>query len=177
MNRLRVAAVLSCTICCVMSGCATSGSARPVAQASDAQRGALLDRVKGLAGDWDMMDEKGTVIGKSRFSVSSNGSSVRELMFMGTPHEMTNMYHMDGAGLMVTHYCAEGNQPRMRAGGAAADRIAFTLDSVTNLKPGGEYMGGLTLVWEADGTVRQEWVTFKDGKAQPAFSLRMRRSA
>lgn len=161
----------------VLVGCAGSGSAKPVAQASDAQRAALLDRVKGLAGEWDMLDDSGAVIGKSRFSVSSNGSSVRELMFMGTAHEMTNMYHMDGSDMVVTHYCAEGNQPRMRAKAAGADRIPFAFESVTNLKPGGEYMGGLTLVWEKDGTVRQEWVTFKDGKPQPAFSLRMRRGA
>ncbi len=49
------------------------------------------------------------------FKLLSGGSAVRETMFPGTDHEMTNMYHLDGHDLVLTHYCAEGNQSRMRA--------------------------------------------------------------
>ncbi|MEZ6019293.1 MAG: hypothetical protein R3F17_04090 [Planctomycetota bacterium] len=40
---------------------------------------------------------------------------MREIMFPGQPFEMTNVYRLDGNDLCVTHFCAVGNQPQMRA--------------------------------------------------------------
>jgi len=49
-----------------------------------------------------------------------------------TDHEMTNVYHMDGPTLVMTHYCAAGNQPRLRAASGTSGTIDFKTDSVTN---------------------------------------------
>ena len=74
-----------------------------------------LKTMKSLAGTW-----KGTHIlhGKEvpasiEYKVSSNGSTVVETMFPGSPHEMVNVYHDKSGKLAMTHYCSMGNQPHL----------------------------------------------------------------
>ena len=150
--------------------CASSSALRVVPAATPAQEG-LFARVKALEGTWELRDEQGQSQVASVFTVSSKGSVVRELMFPGSEHEMTNVYHMDGAELVVTHYCASGNQPRLRARALDADTLAFTCDSVTNLTAAdATYMGELTLVTAGSDTLRAEWKSLRAGQVLPEHS-------
>lgn len=148
----------------LMTGC--GGSAlRTVPEATDADKAALLDRMKSLAGEWESADEKGQKHVSSVFTVSSGGSAVREVMLPGSPHEMTNMYTMDGPTLLATHYCAMGNQPHMRASRGAADRIDFHLDGVSDLHSAdGMFMGELTIVFTDKDHIAQVWRHYEKGK-------------
>ena len=81
---------------------------------------AALERFKALAGEWvaaedGEMTKKGDLV--ARYAVTAGGSAVVETVFPGSPHEMVTVYHADGPDLVLTHYCVEGNQPRMRARG------------------------------------------------------------
>jgi hypothetical protein len=104
----------------------------PVAKASPA-----LDRFRALAGEWsgsggEMGDFTAT------WRVTGGGSAVVETLFPGTPHEMVTVYHADGDDLVLTHYCALGNQPRMRAraaSSAAGSAFAFEFDGGSNIDP------------------------------------------
>ena len=60
-----------------------------------------------------------------------------EIMHPDSDHEMINMYHLDGDDLMLTHYCAGGNQPRMRLDPAslAKGHLTFDFMDATNLDP------------------------------------------
>lgn len=156
-----------------MWGCA-GGGARVIAPADEATAGRLIERVKGLEGTWTMEGPDGTSAVASVFKVSSGGSVVREIMFPGDDHEMTNVYHMDGADLVMTHYCAAGNQPRMRSQGADEGVIELGFDSVTNLTNGdGYYMGSMRLVFVDANHIRQEWTSYSKGKVvgQVTFEL------
>jgi hypothetical protein len=167
--------------CAVLTGCTSetsmSRSATVVAPATPAQQ-AMLDRVKGLEGTWEM---QGGVEGKPAtvvFHTGGGGNTVREIMFPGDEHEMTNMYHLDGRSLVMTHYCAIGNQPRMRATAADADSIAFTFDSVTNRTSATQmYMGEMTLTFVDKDTIREDWVHFENGQpgAPTRFELKRKR--
>lgn len=167
------ALVLSCAAM-ISGGCATH-RAQVVTPATDAQRAALLDTMKSLEGAWTMVDPEGKTITASVFSVSSSGSVVREIMFPGQPHEMTNVYHMDGPTMVVTHYCAAGNQPRMRARpGTEPGVIAFEFDSVTNLtKPDEHRMDGLVLTIKDSDHVVAKWTssTGTDAEETMVFEL------
>ena len=68
-----------------------------------------------------MKDEAGKMQAASVFKVSSAGSVVWRTMLPGTPSEMKNMYHLDGVGVIATHYCAMSNQPRMRCTSATGN--------------------------------------------------------
>lgn len=181
--------LLSLVSLSLLPGCAASGTkadSRPVhpdashvvKPASDAQRAAMLDRIKALAGTWEMTAPDGKSTATIVFGVTAAGSAVREVMFPGTEHEMTNMYHMDGETLVVTHYCGSGNQPRMRASSASPERIDFEFDSVTNMTAEDQdTMANLSLVWVDADHIRQEWRSFKSGKPSPhaVFELQRRK--
>jgi hypothetical protein len=180
----RVAALaIAAASLALVTGCASSSKpmSRVVSPASAQQRAASFDQVAKLAGEWHLADDNGKVIqgehaAITRFDVSSAGNVVREIMFVGHPHEMTNVYHFDGEQLVVTHYCAVGNQPRMRAMKPAPGRIAFTLDNVTNFTAKDQTcMGGLVLEMPDADTVREVWTHFENGKTGDPTVVTLRR--
>lgn len=189
MNRLHLTSTMSVlALAAMLAGCessptksstspAATASAKPAAKAvaAPAQPPTMLDQVKQLAGTWEMKGQDGTVQ-TIIYSVGSGGSAVREIMFPGHPHEMTNMYHMDGNTMLVTHYCAAGNQPRMRATAATPGVLDFKTDSVTNLAtPESHYMGGLRLVIVDKDHLRQEWKTVENGKVSDGVVFELTR--
>lgn len=150
---------------------------RVVRAANESQKSVLVERVKTLAGTWEGQSPEGAHV--TTFAVSSNGSAVRELMFPGTPHEMTNMYHMDGDSLLMTHYCAMGNQPRMRATvGRDPNELRFEFDGVSNLRAEDEmYMGSMTMTIVDQDHIKQVWHHYVKGeKGDPTvFELTRKR--
>ena len=100
-----------------------------------------LARLRTLAGDWEgsfaWSGEHGrTGTMNARYYVTGNGSAVVEdLLDSGQPM-MTSVYHLDGADLRVTHLCAAGNQPRLKAQtiDLAHGDIAFSMVDITNLR-------------------------------------------
>lgn len=123
-------------------------------------RAELMDAVKALEGRW-----RGES-GESLIEVTSAGSVVRETMFPGEPHEMTNMFSSDGSSLVMTHYCAGGNQPRMRATTLDGGRLVFEADSVSDLNATDEaYMGAMTLVIQDADHFEQHWSSMTPGGA------------
>lgn len=124
------------------------------------QRDALLGALTALDGHWE--GEAGDRDAHHDFTVSSGGTVVRELMFPGTEHEMTNMYALDGNGIVMTHYCASGNQPRMRADRLEDNRLVFRFEDVTDLaSPDDMYMGAMTLVFLDDDRIQEHWTAFR----------------
>lgn len=127
-----------------------------------AKKNALLEQLKPLAGTWE-----GNAFGKTirtNFSVGSGGSTVVENLGPGSEESMLNVIHADGDGLLYTHYCAGGNQPRFKATKFDGNSITFKFHDGTNL--GGEFMSGVTLTLvDADHLV-EEWSSRKDGKEQ-----------
>jgi hypothetical protein len=155
----------------VLAGCASnpdSSSPRVVTPPTEAQRHELWDPIAALAGEWTHPDENGKAAVALVIKVSSNKSIVHETMMPGTPYEMTNVYHMDGASVVLTHYCAAGNQPRMRATEAKDGVFVFRADSVTNLRSADEsYMGSVTLkITDADH-FETDWTSWTNGKEEP----------
>ena len=148
----------------------------PEVQVVDAaQRDALFSVVTALEGKWSGAAADGQA-GTSTFEVTSNGSAVRETMLPGTPSEMTNMYTLDGNSLVMTHYCAGGNQPTMRAANFADGRLEFQFDGVRDLKAADEvYMGEMTLVIVDENTIEQHWSALKGGEFDHDMVIKMAR--
>ena len=163
---------LSLALC---AGACSSTGASGDAPPDPARRETLLGAVKQLEGRWTIEGEGGP--GETEFHVSSAGSAVREVMFPGSPHEMTNMYALDGNALVMTHYCAGGNQPRMRATRLADGRIAFEADGVSDLgAPDEVYMGEMTLVLVDPDHVEQHWRAFQGDQLDHEMVFRLTRA-
>lgn len=73
---------------------------------------ASFAEMKGLVGVWRQADKPDSPL-RIRFSLTAGGTAVVEEWLRGSqPHSMT-IYHRDGEGLVATHYCPQGNQPRL----------------------------------------------------------------
>lgn len=165
MNTTRALAA-SLSLAALTSGCATAPT---VVDADPVRREALLGAVTALEGRWagevaGLPEEEGPQP-YTEFALTAQGTGVREIMGVGEPHEMTNMYALDGNTLVMTHYCSAGNQPRMRASSITDDgRIEFLVDSVADLKSADEaYMGSMTLVILDANHIEQHWQSLKGG--------------
>jgi hypothetical protein len=136
-----------------------------------------FEALKKLAGEWVQLGKDGKPTDKviSKIRVTSAGSAIEETLFPGSDHEMITMYHLDGPDLVLTHYCALGNQPRMKAdAGSDVNRIEFTFVGATNLKSEDEqHMHQATLTLAGSDRFQAEWTSCKDGKGchQVRFDL------
>ncbi|MFL5241635.1 MAG: hypothetical protein ACJ8FY_05965 [Gemmataceae bacterium] len=136
-----------------------------------------LDQFKSLAGEW---------VGKGGheaeelhviYKVTSNGSAVIETIMPGTAHEMVTVIHPDGDDLILTHYCALGNQPKMRAKTKGDDKkVAFEFVSATNMKSDKDmHMHSVTFKFVDKDTLKADWVHYMDGKAAGDVSFELKR--
>jgi hypothetical protein len=131
---------------------------------------AALERLKQLAGEWRGQASAGKDGGAASvvFAVTAGGSTVTERLFPGTEHEMLTVYHLDGADLVLTHYCAMANQPRMRLVSAAGtDPLELTFDFAggANVDPAKDtHMHGGRLVLRGADRLEAEWAVHAQGK-------------
>ncbi len=124
-----------------------------------------FDQIKSLAGEWEGKMSDGSRATTS-YRVVSNQSAVLNLLGEGSDMEMVTMFHQDGPALMVTHYCAVGNQPRMVAKTFAKPNVLeFTFKDVTNAGQEGHMVGLVLTIVDRDHH-RQEWTFRQNGKDQ-----------
>ncbi|HET9317111.1 MAG TPA: hypothetical protein VFQ51_16075 [Vicinamibacteria bacterium] len=130
--------------------------------------GPSLDRFKALAGEWvaaedNEMVKKGDLV--SRYVVSAGGTAVIETVFPGSPHEMVTVYYVDGSDLALTHYCMEGNQPRMRAKKTDGARLDFAFDGGANIDPARtRHMNSAWIEFVGPDEIRNQWTEVADGQ-------------
>ena len=112
------------------------------------------------------------------FSVSGAGSVVMEVMGAGSDHEMINMYHMDGDDLVLTHYCAGGNQPTMMLDTAmlSAGKTHFAFTGGTNMNPGDPHIHSVTWDWQEDDSVVADWTSWAAGSQQAVMEFVLTRN-
>jgi hypothetical protein len=139
-----------------------------------------LDLFKQLSGEWVGKEVGGPNAGKecrSIYKVTSGGIAVVETLAAGTEHEMVNMIHPDGDNLILTHYCALGNQPQMKAPGKVeGNKVAFQFVHATNLKSDKDpHMHDVAFTFVDKDTLRTDWTFFKDGKASGTVAFEMKR--
>jgi hypothetical protein len=129
---------------------------------------ARFERLKGLAGTWKSVARAGeeTMEGTFTYRVTAAGSAVMETLFVDTPHEMVTIYTLDGDDLVLTHYCAAGNQPRMKAEkGGDANSIKFAFDRLGGGDPAKDmHMHEGTITFVDETHVRAEYQGWQDGK-------------
>jgi len=140
---------------------------------------AAFARLKGLAGEW-----RGTLGSKDGpptrvvYRVTGAGSVVVETLFPETDHEMLTVYHMSGDALVLTHYCAAGNQPRMRldTSASAPGRLVFAFDGGTNLDPAVDnHMHSGVLTFKDTDHLEAEWAGYQKGQPQATHRFLLER--
>jgi len=141
----------------------------------------IFERLKGLNGSWKEVAESTEASGEEAFEtfrVSAAGTVVMETMFPGTEHEMINMYHLDGDDLVLTHYCAGGNQPTMRLAEISEDgrTLHFEFTGGTNLDPAVDpHIHETTLTFLDPNTFEARWIGYAGGKPGDAMTMTLHR--
>src|SRR4030095_2463355 len=122
---------------------------------------------KKLEGTWTMAGAQGQPAMSINFRPTAGGTAVIETMFGGTPKEMINLYTADGDKIVLTHYCALGQQPRMKQASASGDDKTIKCEFVDggNIKSRDEgHMDAVALTVDGD-KLTEDWTFYADGKA------------
>ncbi len=154
--------------------------AAPAAWAqTSAPAAASFERFKALVGDWVDADGVFGAPGKvaATYRLTGAGSAVVERLMPDTPNEMTTVYHKDGDDLALTHYCAAGNQPRMRAKKVDGSVVDFAFDGGSNFDPARDiHMHSARIELISPDEIRQTWQSWNKGTpAGQAASFRLTR--
>ncbi|MGH9311700.1 MAG: hypothetical protein ACRD09_15205 [Vicinamibacterales bacterium] len=143
-------------------------SATVPASVDDPNAAAAFERLKQLAGNWQSTagDGKGAV---TRFEIIGNGSAILEKyrdQKLGAGNEMVTMYHLDGARLLLTHYCMAKNQPRMQLASydPASGELTFEFLDATNLPAGAGHMHRARYALEGPDRFTTVWDFVQGGK-------------
>ena len=143
---------------------------------------AAFERLKQLAGQWTATagDGKGAA---TSFELIGGGSTILEKYSdpkMGAGNEMVTMYHLDGARLLLTHYCMAKNQPRMQLAffDPATGELRFEFLDATNLaSPGAGHMHSARYTLENADRFTTVWDFVKDGKVAYSETQQFTRSS
>ena len=136
---------------------------------AEVDAGAAFERLKALQGTWEGPEKNGQRATTS-FELTGGGAVLIERYsnpaLPGGGH-MVSAYHLDGATLILTHYCIAKNQPTLKADrfDAATGEIQF------------EFLRGANMPTENTGHMRRAlyrlddanhfttaWEFFRDGK-------------
>jgi len=127
-----------------------------------------FDQMKSLNGVWQGKNSQGMPVQVSYRTTAGGSALISEIQsdMKGHGEDMISMIHMDGGRLLLTHYCAAGNQPRMVAS-ASPDGKTITFDflDVTNLSsPDAVHMNRVVINFIDANHHVEEWHAVGQGK-------------
>jgi hypothetical protein len=138
------------------------------ASATGASSKDVFEHLKTLAGDWHSTKEASATT--VNYRTIANGSSVVETWTMSPTRQSMTVYTMDGERLLATHYCPQGNAPRLRMAetdATGAHRFAF-LDGANLQDPSGSHEHAFWLRFDPSGTLtRSETYIRNDATYDP----------
>jgi hypothetical protein len=148
------------------------------AAAPDAK--AAFDRLKTLVGDWEgHVTTKDGPAARVEFRLAGNGSALVERLFPGTDHEMLTVFHMSGSDLVLTHYCAMANQPRMKlVRGGREGELVFDFAEGDNIDPKTTmHMHGGRFTLQDKDSYEADWQVVGEGKPMGNNRFFMKRAS
>ena len=131
-----------------------------------------FDQLKKLAGTWEGKTAGGEPVSIT-LQVVSDGSA---LMQLDQGESMVTMYHPDNDRLLMTHYCAAHNQPRMQAEVSPdGKRFTFNFLDATNLAtPDARRMQRMILTIEDANHMTEQWF-FRAGAKEETETFKFTR--
>ena len=144
------------------------------AQAAEPTAADRFERLKMLAvGEWQGEGADGATL-RVNYKTISRGSALVEVWQPGTRAETMTVFHRDGERVLATHYCAQGNQPRLAL--CAGDDFVFEYVDATNSKAGASHLRRLVLALAADGGLQRD-ESYRGGAGEETSRLHLRRIA
>lgn len=138
------------------------------------QNESAFEHLATLVGTWRDVQAPNSKL-RIHFALTAGGTVLVETWERaGQPHSLT-VYHRDGAMLVATHYCPQGNQPRL-ALVETGNVLRFTFRDATDLTDGESYLHDLAFdLRDPARVVRGE--TYRRGTVDDASQLILVRDA
>ena len=83
-----------------------------LANAAQPSAQTVFDQIKMLEGNWHSTKGKTTV----NYALMAKGSTIVETWTMSPTRQSMTVYTIDGERMLATHYCPQGNAPRLVLG-------------------------------------------------------------
>jgi hypothetical protein len=133
---------------------------------SDAQKS--FTQLRALAGSWEGKSQDGMPLLVS-FRETAGGSAL--MSEIQGDHGMISMFNLDGPNtILMTHYCAAGNQPRMQASVSPDGKtFTFTFIDGTNIAANAGHMQQMVLTILDDNHHTEDWTFLNQGKEMKRF--------
>ena len=131
-------------------------------------------KLKSLVGSWKGKTQDGTDLHVTYRLVAAD-SVIEEHLSVA---DMVTMYHLDGDQLMLTHYCAGHNQPRMRARPFKEDdqTLRFDFFDATSLpNPSASHMHNVSFTFQDAEHITAEWTNYDGGKESGKIVMELAR--
>jgi hypothetical protein len=132
---------------------------------TDAQK--AFNAIKNMPGTWEGQTSAGDSVQVNFKTVSHGSAVVSEIV---GKEDMISVFHLDGSRLLMTHYCAMGNQPRMEARVSPDGKtITFNYVDATNLAaPDAGHMQRMVFTVLDENHHIEEWPFADHGKEHKA---------
>ena len=144
-------------------------SAPPATFASDPPSQKAYEQLKSLVGTWKSTNPKNPT--SIEVKLIANESALVETWTMSPTRQSMTVYTLDGDRLLATHYCPQGNAPRLaftNTDDTGAHHFMF-LDGTNLQNPKSSHVHALMIRAEPNGTVtRTETYISNDSDFNPA---------
>jgi hypothetical protein len=114
-----------------------------------------FDALKSISGHWQGHSDNGRAV-NIEYAATARGSVLVEKWQAGTSAETMSVFHRDADRVIATHYCGQGNQPRLWL--QPGDRTSFVFEflDATNLPDeSASHLVRLQLTTNADGSLER----------------------
>ncbi len=136
-----------------------------------------FENLKAMVGDWEAHVGKDDKILRVSYRLISNDTALAETWTTTSGATTMTLFHLDGKQLVATHYCAQGNQPRLRWARSANGAQVFDYWDATNLaSPAQSHLVHLELGLTASGELLRKEV-YREADKDDVTELRFSRRA
>jgi hypothetical protein len=139
-----------------------------------------FERMKKLVGSWEahMQMGKEKMEMKASYKLTSGGSVLIETTHEGTPHEMVSVYHDNKKKeLVMTHYCAEHNQPKLILTGMDNNNLTMDLSPDSDIDTAKEtHIHSVSIQFDGNDKMSHKWTSHKDGKKDMVVNMAFNRA-
>jgi hypothetical protein len=173
MKSFRLATAILSAIC--FAGLVSADSPKETDKSNPNSAKKAFEKLKtSLVGDWEGKSTKGWTE-----RVIAGGSVLMEVSYGAHPDDwMATMYYMDGDRLMLTHYCAAKNQPRLVAIGFTDElkTLTFAFVDGTNIPTRDKgHMDKVQIKLTDKDHFSSRWTWYQDGKEKWLEDIEHRR--
>ncbi len=164
MGAMKQKSIRRAGIAATIMAWALAGNAPVMAEEVLSTSAMRFETITALTGEWQVQEHASLRI---VFEPTAAGSVIMEKWMRGERMHSLTIYHLDDERLIATHYCPQGNQPRLAATASDNGKIRFSFLDATGLDPNESYQHDLSLERNADGTVsRAETYWGPDGAGE-----------